>query len=142
MLRVFRQIQADHELIEARLEALVWREELGCPTPVEREAELAGIESLLLAHFAAEERTLYTPLQHAVDEWAIKSGLTAHHLVRRMLPELRGLAASPRRWQACLGVLRQLVSCHFAEEESELFAIARRTLTIAQLGAYDETAAA
>ena len=101
----------------------------------ERRRIAARIVRELSVHAAIEEELFYPALRRRADGAAdrVLVALEEHHLAKLELAELEGLDGSDERFAAKVGVLADNVRHHVQEEERELFALARRTLSSEEL---------
>ncbi len=94
-----------------------------------RKALLAELKPGLVAHARAEERTAYDALIEARAEQAAhtahtlaREGYVEHAIVDQLLTRLSALDSGSEEWLAHAKVLRELLTEHIEEEESDTFA--------------------
>lgn len=114
------RLQQQHEQLVAALE------ELDITTATEERIRLfVHIGQRLKAHAAVEDEVFYAAIEAMGDAYATRMVAEAretHIAVDVLLDEILGAEASATR----VGVLRQLVERHFADEERTLFAMVQR----------------
>ena len=94
--------------------------------PSRRRALMAELKPNLVAHARAEERTAYDSLIVARTEQEAhtlaREGYVEHALADELLTRLTALDAASEEWLAHAKVLRELLTSHIDEEESDTFA--------------------
>lgn len=124
----FRDLSTSHE----RLRDVV------AQMKVERDPErlqplCEELSSTLRRHFQVEDEVLYPTLKEAVRDWEDRVVLIGaqedHHLIMRVLEELAETPPSDERFYGKVHALDKLWSHHVAEEEDNLYDMARRYLT-------------
>ena len=123
---LFELLRQDHE----RVRELFKRIEKSSSTQVEMRKELfVRLEQELLIHMEAEERFFYTALeQYDVVRAKVLESFEEHLVARLVIGAFNSLAVDDERWPAKLKVLSQLIRTHVAEEEHELFKMAKKVL--------------
>jgi len=88
-------------------------------------------------HATLEEILIYPAIREAIDEDdMMDEALEEHHVVERMIKELRKLQPKDERYRAKFKVLSEIVKHHVEEEESEILPKAEETdLDVNALGA-------
>jgi hemerythrin-like domain-containing protein len=99
---------------------------------------LDQIEEELKIHTQIEEEIFYPAFRDAVEgkegqEKLYYAALEEHHVVELVLPEIRGTSEASEEFAAKGKVLKDLVEHHAADEEKNMFEIARRTMGAAEL---------
>jgi hypothetical protein len=95
-----------------------------------RERLFTHLRRELLAHGDAETETFYLAIQHdSESEQGVFRAIDDHAVIRGMVEDIAAIPADDIRWRDALALLRELVEEHIAEEEEELFAYARETLS-------------
>ena len=91
-----------------------------------RQALLGELKPLVTAHARAEERTAYDALLKAragqPPHTLAQEGYVEHALVDDLFAKMQNVSADTDAWLAHARVLRELLTTHIAEEESETFA--------------------
>lgn len=91
-----------------------------------RRALLEELKPIVTAHARAEERTAYDALLKAragqPPHTLAQEGYVEHTLVDELFAKLEAIGADSDVWVAHARVLRELLTTHIAEEESETFA--------------------
>ena len=91
------------------------------------------IRTELVAHSKAEEEVFYNPLKllsiDAKTENTALEGAAEHHTVALILKEMTNMDCKEHEWLAKLHVLSELVDHHVSEEESDIFAEAKKTFS-------------
>jgi hemerythrin-like domain-containing protein len=98
---------------------------------------LAQIETELRVHTQIEETIFYPAFRDAVekkeDRKMYYEALEEHHVVKLVLPEIKGTDPSSEPFGAKAKVLKELVEHHAGEEEKEMFPEAKKVLSKAEL---------
>lgn len=106
-------------------------------TKVEMESDevsrLAGrIDVSMRRHFEVEDRELYPVLLEAVDDWEDRAILMGahegHRIMMQVLGELEATPSSDESFRGKVHLLDRLWTHHIAEEEEELYDMARKYL--------------
>jgi len=123
-------LRRDHQLVEQ----LFRRFERARGAP-ERRRLATRIVRELSVHAAIEEELFYPALRHRANGAGdrVLLALEEHHLAKLALAEIGGLDAADERFAAKVEVLAENVRHHVHDEERELFALARRTLSPEEL---------
>jgi hemerythrin superfamily protein len=101
---------------------------------VTRRRLFARIKTELTVHETIEEEVFYQALKsHPRAKQEVLEGVEEHHLVDGLLGEMTPLAPDDETWGAKANVMRENVEHHLAEEESDLFPMARRIFDPAEL---------
>jgi hemerythrin-like domain-containing protein len=87
----------------------------------------------LLAHAKAEEKTFYAELARAGEQGEAKHAKREHREIEDALREIDSLDVADDRWPDVLSKLTDAVQHHVEEEESDVFAAARESISAAQL---------
>jgi iron-sulfur cluster repair protein YtfE (RIC family) len=85
------------------------------------------IRTELEIHTKIEEEIFY-PAARRVDEDMIAEAIEEHHIVDRLLKELKSTEAGDEQFDAKMKVLMENVEHHVEEEEGELFPTVRREM--------------
>lgn len=96
-------------------------------------AELAArLDVSMRRHFEVEDRELYPVLFDVVDDWEDRATLIGahegHRIMMQVLNELEETAPSHERFRGKVHLLDRLWNHHIAEEEDELYEMARKYL--------------
>lgn len=121
---LFQQLTQEHEELK---ELLKTAEEC---EPSERKNILVHIEHALVPHARGEEKTLYALMQERAQEGEAKE-LTSeayeeHHVVDKLLADLKATDVKDEQWVAKLKVLKENIEHHAEEEENQLFQQAQK----------------
>jgi len=120
----FEQLKQDHRRVETLFKRI---EALGDNALKEKKALVAQLVRELAVHSSLEEQVMYPALRakrEAFEDNVLES-LEEHLLVKWTLNALDKMPASNERYDAKLSVLKEIVSHHVDEEETELFPKAR-----------------
>jgi hemerythrin-like domain-containing protein len=101
----------------------------GAATPGDRAEVFARVADALAIHTAIEERYFYPAIRTAGTEDLLLDSLHEHLEIKRAIVDLVQLSASDEMFEEKLATLRELVSRHIEEDESELFPRVRRLFT-------------
>jgi hemerythrin superfamily protein len=85
----------------------------------------------LLGHNRAEEAVLYSLLREADSEF-VESKINEHRIVEELLASLERMNPGDRDWDTKLGLLKNQIEAHQAEEESTTFEKLRGTAGLNQ----------
>ncbi len=122
---IFSTIKADHRLVESIFEKIEKSKAAG-----RRETLYSELRTELTKHAEAEEKALYP---HLIEEKRTRDlGLEAveeHDMMKHLFSKIDGLGFDDERWMATVSVLKEIVSHHVKEEESELFAKIRKNFS-------------
>jgi iron-sulfur cluster repair protein YtfE (RIC family) len=99
---------------------------------VDVDATLRELADDLTAHIAIEEKLFY-PAIRKLDPDLILEGLEEHAMGRFALKRLLGTQATDKALKARLEALKELMTNHHKEEESDLFPKARKAMSSAAL---------
>ncbi len=128
---IFEAVRLDHASILETLDELINQSVPPVPSgPVPGEEDWASLfhdlKLTTLAHDRAEEAVFYTLLRrnpgHSELE-AIKS--KEHHLTEELLEDLEEINPQDRTWATKLEVLKNHLSNHFDEEETNVFPLVK-----------------
>ena len=127
-------LKEDHRKVKALLEEM---ENTTERSKVKRAKLLDKIDTELRVHTDLEETIFYPAFRDAVtkrgDREMYFEALEEHHVVKRVLPELKATDPSSEPFAAKAKVLKELVTHHAGEEEREMFPEARKVLDTAAL---------
>jgi hemerythrin superfamily protein len=120
---IYQALHADHQRVEQLLDAIL----TGQGGVDQRFAEL---QVEYTQHERAEERVFYEPLlRPTATHEQVLEGFEEHHVADVVMLEL---ASQPNvleeHWHAKAVVLKELIDHHIAEEEGELFPLARQAM--------------
>jgi hemerythrin superfamily protein len=120
-------LKADHKKVKGLLEDLEKTTDRGAKR---RAALLGQIETELKVHTDIEETIFYPAFRDAVkkkdDREMYFEALEEHHVVKLVLPEIKGTDPTSEPFAAKAKVLKELVTHHAKEEEREMFPEARK----------------
>jgi iron-sulfur cluster repair protein YtfE (RIC family) len=98
----------------------------------ENDAQAARLATMIFQeldiHTKIEEEIFYptvTKLDDQIHE-LVTEGIEEHHVVDRLMQEVRGLSPSDEEWAAKMKVLIENVEHHAEEEEQEMFPLIRK----------------
>jgi hemerythrin-like domain-containing protein len=97
--------------------------------PRDRADVFARVADALAIHTAIEERYFYPAIRTGGTEDLLLDSLHEHLEIKRAIVDLVQLSASDEMFEEKLATLRELVSRHIEEDESELFPRVRRLFT-------------
>jgi hemerythrin superfamily protein len=120
-------LKKDHRAVEALFARY---EKLGDGAAKQKKAIVAKLIHELSIHASIEEELLYPAARAAVkakDDLVLES-LEEHHLVKVTLSELQSLSPTSERYDAKVTVLKEAISHHVEEEESDLFPAIQKKL--------------
>lgn len=127
-------LKEDHKKVKALLEELEGTSERAVK---KRVTLLAQIETELRVHTQIEETIFYPAYRDAVktkeDRKMYYEALEEHHVVKLVLPEIKGTDPSSEPFGAKAKVLKELVTHHADEEESDMFPEAKKVLSKEEL---------
>ena len=84
----------------------------------------------LAAHAAAEERCFYVPLiAHDLTQEPSRHGIAEHHQMDKLVEELEALPPTDPKWPVLAKALHHKIHHHLAEEENDIFGMAKKVLT-------------
>lgn len=123
-------LKQDHQNVDALFERFERTTD-----PAERRQIVDTIIEHLSVHAVIEEQLFYPAVREAVAdaEGIVLEGLEEHHVVKWTLSELEKMAPTDERFVPKVTVLIESVRHHVQEEEEELFATVRESLTNEQL---------
>ncbi len=132
-MNILKCLASDHRDLERLLKKLDATTERGAKI---REKLFLQFKNLLVAHAKSEETVLYDALKesggHDIKENTLEA-FEEHHIATVLLKELSALDKTDERWGAKLSVLKELLEQHIEEEESRVFASARKLFEPNQL---------
>jgi hemerythrin superfamily protein len=129
-LDIYSLIKKDHQEVASLFRRLKAAEGF-CETS---EQLFAQLREELELHTHAEERVLYSALQEAEGtQELVEAALNDHKLVQELLDELAALRMDDEVWNEKLEVLKEHVEDHVEEEEGDIFDVARRLFSAAQV---------
>lgn len=121
---IFQLLERDHTEIAALLERAI-----ATPTSNERSPLTEQLRVDVLAHFKAEELTLYDALlAHSGTHDLVEPGREDHELIKTRLRQVLSDRSGADESRAKLQRLRDVFQRHVAREENEVFGRARRVL--------------
>ena len=100
----------------------------------ENDAQAARLATMifeeLLVHTKIEEEIFYPTVTKLNDEIheLVTEGVEEHHVVDKLMAEVRGLSPSDEQWAAKIKVLIENVEHHAEEEEQEMFPQVRKAM--------------
>lgn len=132
MSDIFEVLKQEHQQVKDILQQMV---ETSSQHRQRRKELIGQLEHSLLPHMYAEERYFYELLMEGLEEDqqdAVFEGFEEHRAARFVLSDLESIAFDDIRWHAEASVLQELVKHHIAEEESEIFELARQVIDQSQ----------
>lgn len=125
-MNIYDVLRHEHHVIRAYLKKI---HDLGARKPVTRQRYFLQLQTLLIAHAAAEEEVFYAPLrEHGSTDSLSRQGRVEHDLAGSLMEVIAGLEPSDPDWCAYFAVFRQAVEQHIHQEEKELFKKAQKVL--------------
>lgn len=123
---IYDVLRHEHFVIKAYLKKI---HDLGERKPVTRQRQFLQLQSLLIAHAAAEEEIFYSPLRGIEETDALsRQARVEHDLVGSLMEVIAGLEPTDPDWAAYFAVLRDTVENHMRQEEKTLFKKAEAVL--------------
>jgi len=120
---IYNALHSDHEKLRRMLEKLENATELDEDTT----EVLHGVSHLLVPHSRAEEEVFYNSIRQCDPENdVVMHGFREHMEAEALLRALQGMSMVGLEWTAASKKLRQAVEHHIREEETHIFAVARR----------------
>ena len=127
-------LKEDHKKVKGLLSQLEKTTERGASR---RKALLGRIADEIKVHTTIEEEIFYPAFRDAVekrdDRLMYFEAVEEHHVVDRLLPELKRADPKGEIFGARAKVLKELIEHHAEEEEKEMFPRARKVLEAAEL---------
>ncbi|MDF2446191.1 MAG: hemerythrin [Moraxellaceae bacterium] len=125
-MNIYDVLRHEHFVIKAYLKKI---HDLGERKPVTRQRQFLQLQSLLIAHAAAEEEIFYGPLRgHDETDALSRQARVEHDLVGSLMEVIAGLEPGDPDWTAYFAVLRETVENHMRQEEKTLFRKAEAVL--------------
>ena len=126
---ILNTLKKDHKKV---LEILDKLESTSNRAGKSRQKLFEQLKEELLPHMYAEENYLYPYLLDRTSEEEqrekIMQGEEEHHAARSVLSDATKVSFSDEHWHPDIQVLRELISHHIEEEESEIFDIAEEVV--------------
>lgn len=122
---IYQTLEEEHEDIKDLLDKL---SESSSEAVKTREKTFSQLESKLIPHEKAEEKTFYVRLMDSDHRDDALEALEEHHAAEMLLKEVKKTAPDDERWLAKMKVLRETVNHHIEEEESTIFDDAKEIL--------------
>jgi hemerythrin superfamily protein len=121
---IFELLRRDHANVRALLDEIEGAEDDG-----QRQALFSQLVDEVEAHSQAEDDVFYTSIENTGDlADKIDDARQEHDQVESMLEELDGMTADGDDWLEKVREIRMLIEHHVAEEEQQLFPLARRAI--------------
>ena len=134
MPNAITMLKSDHATVKRLLREL---EETTERATKQRERLVGDIERELKIHSQLEEELFYPTFKKCAEDTEAEDlfyeATEEHHVVDMVLPELKASAVKSPEFAAKAKVMKELVEHHIREEETEMFAEARRLMTDEQL---------
>lgn len=125
-MNIFEMLRKDHEIQRLLLKQLVATE----GASEERDTIFNELKSELVAHAAAEEKSLYIPMiDDDMTQEKARHSIAEHHDIDELLEGLENTDMSSPGWLAQAKKLYDRVTHHLDEEEHEVFQMAGKILT-------------
>lgn len=129
-------LKADHVKVKRLLRRLG---ETGSRAVKERERLVSEIERELKVHSQIEEELFYPTFKKVAEKTEAEDlfyeATEEHHVVDMVLPALKAASPKSHEFEAKAKVLKDLVEHHIQEEETQMFAKARKLMDDEQLRA-------
>ena len=130
-MNALKLLEQDHEKVKKLLGQLDSTTERGVKT---REELFAKVTQELEVHEAIEEEIFYPALkEHPKAKEIVLEAYEEHHVVDKVMGELREVPFDDETWGAKLTVMKENVEHHIEEEENEMFKQARDVFDEAEL---------
>jgi len=127
-------LKVDHKKVKALLASLEKTTEKSADR---RSKLLAQIESEVKVHATVEEELFYPAFRDAVkkkdDREMYQEALEEHHVVDLVMPEVKACDPAGEVFAAKAKVLKEIIEHHADEEEKEMFKVARKVMSAAEL---------
>lgn len=124
-------LKTDHDKLKGLLTQLEKTTERGVKT---REQLFATIKGELTVHEIIEEEIFYPELKsHPKAKDLVLEGYQEHHVVDLLMGELEALPVEDETWGAKAQVMQEDIEHHIAEEEDEMFKVARQVFEKSEL---------
>jgi hemerythrin-like domain-containing protein len=134
---ILETLHKDHEEVADLIERI-----LAAKDSSKRNELFKEMKAKLIAHSEAESKVLYRKMQKVKDEEARHfafEGDVEHGMIEEQLEQLsKGRAKDSEQWTARMTVLKELVTHHVEEEESEGFSNAREEFDSEELRKLDQ----
>jgi hypothetical protein len=128
-LDIYSLIEEDHQEVVSLFRRLKAAEGFSETS----EQLFAQLREELELHTYAEEQVLYSALQEAQGtRELVEAALDDHKLVQEIVDELAALCMDDAAWNEKLEVLEEHVGDHVAEEEGDIFDVARQHFSATQ----------
>lgn len=129
----FLLLESDHR----RFEELLKQGDQTTARAIKRRTQILNtLTERLNLHELIEEKVLYPALQpYAETREIVLEGFEEHHVADVLIRELHKLATDDERWAAKFKVLKESIDHHVAEEERNMFPVARTLLGREELNA-------
>lgn len=125
-MNIYDVLRHEHYVIRAYLKRI---QDLGARKPATRRRHLLQLQTLLVAHAAAEEEIFYAPLrEHALTGLLSRQARVRHDLASSLMEVLAGLEPMDPDWTAYFAELQEIVEQHIRHDEKELFRKAHKVL--------------
>jgi len=125
-------LRADHKTLRQLLAELTRAEK-----PAQRQRLLAQVKKALEAHTTIEEEIFYPALREAArtkkDEQLVHEATAEHHAAALMLQEVGRADAATEEFPGRAKVLKEVVSHHAEEEETDMFPRVRVLIEASEL---------
>jgi hemerythrin-like domain-containing protein len=128
-MHIFEALMKDHEEVKELLSQLV---SLDASDTETRDELVTDIRDALIPHSRAEESVFYNSLRVLVgekDKDSVMHGFKEHLEAEGFLRALQVQDALNMDWKATARKLKDAIEHHIEEEETEIFAIARKVMT-------------
>ena len=130
-MNALKLLEQDHEKVKKLLGQLDSTTERGVKT---REGLFTKVTHELQVHEAIEEEIFYPALkEHPKAKEIVLEAYEEHHVVDKVMGELREVPFDDETWGAKLTVMKENVEHHIEEEENEMFKQARDVFDEAEL---------
>ena len=122
---IFEVLKKDHETVLDLLDKL---ESSSSRAGKSRQKHLDQLKQELLPHMYAEENYFYQLILDNTtdkeDREKVFEGLEEHKAARTVLADIEAISATDEHWHPDIKVLKELISHHIEEEESDIFDVA------------------
>lgn len=122
-------LHQQHEMVKQMFEKIESSED-----NAEKEKLFMELKNNLVPHMKGEEKLFYPFLEDKEESKDdVFHGYEEHHAAKLFIKELEGMSPSGERWDAKVGVLKDMVEHHVESEEGKIFKYARKALSEKQL---------
>ena len=126
---IFEMLKTDHQMVMDIVDKLESTSDRAGKT---RQKQFERLKDELLPHMFAEEKYFYPMILDKTSDkeerQTILQGIEEHRAARSVFKDCEDAGYTDERWKADLKVLKELLTHHIEEEESEIFEVAREVI--------------